>query len=46
MRDSALQPLSISHRQYRALVALIDYLQTCPDDDSDQSGQTGENGHA
>jgi hypothetical protein len=46
MRDSALQPLSISHRQYRALIALIDYLQTCPDDDSDQSGETGENGHA
>jgi hypothetical protein len=28
MRDAARQPLSITYRQYRALVALIEYLQT------------------
>jgi hypothetical protein len=40
MRDAAQQPLSLSHRQHRALVALIEYLQTHPDDDSKGSGNT------
>jgi hypothetical protein len=30
MRDAARQPLSVTHRQYRLLEALIDYLQANP----------------
>jgi hypothetical protein len=40
MRDSALQPLSLTHRQHRVLMALIDYLQTRPDDEPGPSGRT------
>lgn len=38
MRDAAQQPLSISHRQHRALLELIKYLETHPDRDSKGSG--------
>jgi hypothetical protein len=40
MRDAARQPLSVTHRQYRALVALIEYLQTHLDNDSKGSEST------